>query len=230
MSDAGKIMLGTDGNPLLSADGKIVLASDSTYPMWVGIGTSVQNYTRTAGGVRPYCSHSEIWGKSWNISVGLGGYWYEDNENNYSGARQGGSIVTIPEVDVPWARVKKIQIRATLTMFENDGGGAFSVPGETLYLTSKLNGSGGIPTGTTVLDDWDVQKTYYETAPTSDTVDITIETGGAEVSNVYLAMFFGTQSCSAPPPSTIYALFSYGFTAYGDWEEAVRLVYNLATA
>jgi hypothetical protein len=31
MSDAGKVLIGTDGNPLLSADGKIVLA-DNLYP------------------------------------------------------------------------------------------------------------------------------------------------------------------------------------------------------
>ena len=33
MSDAGKVMLGTGGNPLLSADGKIVLA-DVDYPIF----------------------------------------------------------------------------------------------------------------------------------------------------------------------------------------------------
>jgi hypothetical protein len=194
MSDAGKVMIGTDGNPLLSADGKIVLADD-LYPMWLS--PAVTEYARFADGddLSPpnSCPAADVWSASWG-STGYGGLgtWFfgisaDDSPGETSWVQQKGIVLTFGTDNIDWSRTKAIKIRMTV-----DGQ---SPSGLSVKVTTAKNITDGImPSGDTIRDSWTLAGTYQNDFG-SQTLEITHDTGGVKPDNVGIAAFFDVSTC-----------------------------------
>ena len=195
-------MLGTDGNPLRSADGKIVLADD-LYPM-----VPAQSY---------------IWGHRFGTPAGQWTAEWETVEAAYDleayytwGTQAGHSAFSIVmgTNTIDWARVKKI----TWTI-----PGYFEIQaGLTLKVTKSKNNS-TFPAGTVIRDDWDTVAEYTETTGIID-VSFTIEwdINGVEPTSLEFALMFTADEGSNDGAG--YA------SSYNTNYSQARIVYNLATA
>jgi hypothetical protein len=208
---AGKVMLGTDGNPLLSADGKIVLADD-LYPMTSGLGTSNEfaRYKENSSG----CALTDIWSRSFGDPIGWGAA--------FSGVSGGTSAAyhyvmqyILPEGSVDWARVKKIKVPVSLSW------SSFDDPPATMRITSSKNNS-TIPSNTDIRDVWDVAADFSELWEGSREIEVEWIIDGVKPDSIEIAMMPIADTC---------AVSGYSFLGLADYvPHLLRIVYNLATA
>jgi hypothetical protein len=219
MSDAGKVLIGTDGNPLRSADGKIVLADD-LYPMTVSI-DSVDFFWRAVYNATTSCPATDAWSLSW-VSTPEGGAYgaYADITGALSGTYwQAVAKITLAPNSIDWARVKKIQ----LPMEFQWGARAGDTDGWEAKITTAAD-AGTIPSGYGVLDSWYLSNTFAVGDPSSwEEKKIEWEINGVEPTYLFFASFIDIDTCGQigkarfdvqEPSST--------------WS-APRLIYNLAT-
>jgi hypothetical protein len=228
MSDAGKVLLGTDGNPLLSADGKIVFADD-LYPMWFN--PSLALYGRRAEGydMAPpnSCPAADVWNAEWFAGTDAETL-FEINTNGAgesSYVQHTGMILTFPDNDVVWSRTKAVKIGLNIDVVN----GSFPT-GMTLLITAALNPTDGImPDGVTVRDSWTTAKTY--TAAPDEAFWITIDTGGVKPDTIGIAAVWDVETCSLFSVTGVTALTGQ---LYANQQKAqptltCQAVYNLAT-
>ena len=165
---AGKVMLGPGGNPLLSADGKIVLADD-LYPM-VPTQSYIWGYR---GGTVP-----GQWDADWE-TYELG---FEPSANYYFGTGADHTAISIPigTNTIDWARVKKITWKIDAIYFD--------IPaGLTVKVTKSKNNS-TFPAGKAIRDDWDTVATYTEFTEGPLTIEWDID--GVEPTSLEFALMF----------------------------------------
>ncbi len=199
---AGKVMLGTDGNPLLSADGKIVLADD-LYPM---VPTQqVVKYLRQAEG--PPCAATAVWGVEWSVvdlPVMLANYFAY--ENGYSLARQMVLQVKFDGNSIDWPRVKKITVAIGLNHSRDE----YAAP---VRVTKAMN-TGTLPTDKTIRDTWE---TVFTNVDTGGLVEWIVD--GVEPESLEIAYMCDLDTCPLD-------LYLDGYLSNNPF----RIVYNLATA
>ena len=204
---AGKVMLGTDGNPLRSADGKIVLADD-LYPM---VPTQqVVGYGRTVLGSSG-CAASSIWSTAWGeLTTFVAGYYLKITPYTY--AWQSGIQIKFNGNAIDWARVKKITLSVTpFISFDT----AEVMAGR---ITKSMNNS-EFPAGTVIRDDWETVYTTSDTGPLLIEWDV----NGVEPTSLEVAVCLDGDTCPVFG-KTIFALNDDGGSG-----PSVRIVYNLAT-
>ncbi len=205
-------MLGTDGNPLLSANGNIVLADD-LYPM---VPTQqVVGYTRVAELVKPECAAVAIWDAVWG-DAGVGYALTEYNavdDNSY--ASQGVMQVTFDNNSIDWSRVRKLTLVVSLS-------GGFSGGTSGRITVSKNNVTP--PTGKTIRDTWETLFSFAESFnPILRTLEW--EINGVQPDSLEVAVCIDDDTCPSEDKSAaLVASIQRPFTL-----EPVRIVYNLAT-
>ena len=217
---AGKVMLGTDGNPLRSADGKIVLADD-LYPM-VPVFT-VQRFYRAFLYDEGVCPASEIWEMVWNNAIDAdydGAYLSVDSTAN-GFCWQNVTQITIGANTIDWARVKGVYCDRTLL----DMSVAGDTAGWNLKTTTAKN-TGTIPTGTTIRDSWDVSNTIDMNTPVA-TTRVKWDIDGVEPTTLEFAEFIDISTCGQVG-GAFYLVYSPSEAPYSNAQP--RLIYNLATA
>jgi hypothetical protein len=210
--NAGKVLLGADGNLLLGAAGKVVLADD-LYPM-VPTQQDLYFYRTTGKIYLPDYAAPLVWALPWSSASGANApsiTWWAFSTPNYSGATQTVCQTTfdIAEGDtdpIDWPRVKKItQVVRTFNI-----NGSYA---PTLRITKAINIS-SVPDSYGIRDDWTlVQDLGYQ----GSYVDIKIEwvIDGVKPDNIAYALAY-TAEGNIPYNA------NGGNTRY-----PVRVVYNL---
>jgi hypothetical protein len=205
----GKVLLGTDGNPLLSADGKIVLASDSTYQsrqVW-----PYTDYRRLRSSTLPADAIADIWGGAWGTSGTTGAQHTVSSPTVI--ARHWVRQYTPPSIDnVDWARVKKISYQLYLSWSRK-----VSVPP---MAVTKSQGNSTIPTNTDIRDVWDVAASFDTAWTGGQLTKVEWIVDGVRPDSVEFAVIPTSTSCGTYDG----ALTWYTNITYLD------IVYNLATA
>ncbi len=215
---AGKVMLGTDGNPLRSADGKIVLADD-LYPMVPN--HTVTRYSRLVEYDDGVCSASDIWGRSWFVDDGtnstIGGFFgadlrVDDATNGY--CWQGVTQITIGTNAIDWARVKSIKVKVDWAWFPD-----LKKAGWDCKVTRAMN-TGSLPEDTSIRDSWTAVQTF--TSATADgTLYVEFPINGVEPTSLEIAFFIDISTCGDTGEVLFY---------HTSGPQSPRLIYNLATA
>jgi len=206
--NAGKVLLNADGNPLLGAAGKIVLA-DNLYPM-VPIQQPYYFYRVTGQIYLPDYAAPLIWTLPWSSASGASQpslSWWAYTTPNYSFARQTVVQTSFEDSDnIDWPRVKKItQVVRTFNI-----NGSYA---PTLRITKAIN-IDSVPSGYGVRDDW----TLVQDLGYSGNVDIKIEwiIDGVKPDNIAYAVAY-----------TAEGNFPYDALG-GNTRYPARVVYNLA--
>jgi len=208
---AGKVMLGPDGNPLLSADGKIVLADD-LYP--ISLAHTYDPFFRRVDYVYPGCAITEQWNVDFGASMSneLQAYYIVNSEQ--STGVNCAARYNISENTIDWARVAKVEVFGTLFATA-----WIAWPeGLTCKITQSKNNN-PIPNGSTVKDSWDTAATF--TAAGVYPVKVSWDVNGVEPTSLEIALMFDADTC---------ALESDLYVQYNPSGVGVRIVYNLATA
>jgi hypothetical protein len=201
---AGKVMMGTDGNPLLSADGKIVLADD-LYPMVPNL--SFRSFWRES-------TISGQWTADWESEDGEASIW----SMYYTGdgadtARNMVYSFMIGSNSIDWARVAKMVFRIDAVGYNWWTSGLI-----TKITNSKDNST--MPSGRAIRDDWNLVATYTDDVVSS--LDVVWDISGVEPSSLEFAVSMEAEPETAP----VWAEF---FTFNWGWAPKPRIVYNLAT-
>jgi hypothetical protein len=211
MSDAGKVMIGTDGNPLLSADGKIVLADD-LYPFIPN--HTIARFERNIVFADAVCPASEIWSKAWITATGSFGGYLDVRDATHGFCTQGVSQITIGTNAIDWARVKSIKVQVDWAWFTG-----IKKAGWDCKVTTAMN-TGSLPADTTIRDSWALAKTV-----TSDdangTFYVEFAIDGVEPTSLEMAFFIDISTCGDTGEAYLVLTNQY----YGP-----HIIYNLATA
>jgi hypothetical protein len=216
---AGKVMLGTDGNPLRSADGKIVLADD-LYPMWLNPSLATHGRYNIGYDEVLTCPAADVWNELWagqgvDANFGMGAY----GTGEYSWVQQHGIILTFSDSGVDWSRTKAVKIGLDIAT------GNFPA-GMTLRITASKNITDGVmPAGKSVRDDWTTIKTY--TSTTEESFSFTIDTNGTQPDTVGIAAVWDVDTCPLSPGGGWEYFECYGYLVAS---LPVQVIYNLATA
>ena len=184
MSDDGSVMIGTNGEPLLSADGKIVLADD-LYPRVPAFTISYFNrqHYKSWGG----CINTEIWAKDWSSGFRsphafvYKGDWDGGSFNSRCGHSIHQRLFTVND-QIDWTRVVAIRHHLNIS-----GGGSFR-EGPFTCRWSQNTGS-VMPGGTGVLS--------WTDAGTGKVV-VDQMCNGVKPDSFEYAMFFPSQICDWP--------------------------------
>ena len=219
MSDAGKVMIGTDGNPLLSADGKIVLADD-LYPGTARIIKTVNTvaWFRDSIASVPACASSNIWSKDWSAIVVSGIRISTEYLVAVTGSRVTQCVIdfSLSDYEIDWSRVKSVI--ATCTEASPD-----TYPsGLTFRVSTAQNRTGAPPADTSIRDSWTLFADYTGTLP--GTIALKWDTNGANPGTLSAAMMVTADTCDITSSDII---TTYRFTT--GTEFLVTLIYNLAT-
>ena len=220
MSDAGKVLIGTDGNPLLSADGKIVLADD-LYPGTARIIKTVNTvaWFRDLELDAPSCAHSDIWAEPWSAINVSGIRMTTGYLVAVTGSRVTQCVIdfSLSDYEIDWSRVKSVV--ATCTESNPD-----TYPnGYTFRVTTAKNRTGAPPADTSIRDSWTLFADYTGTLP--GTIALKWDTGGVDPGTLSAAMMVTADTCDIESSAII---TNYHFTA--GTEFLITLIYNLATA
>lgn len=217
MSDAGKVLIGTDGNPLLSADGKIVLADD-TYPIKAMLKQAAYtSYDRFLAVSSPACASSDIWSNSWDLISSFGHiYFYYTEDGADSLVEQSVSIISLAEYTIDWARVKRVEVSFLLQE------PAVIPTGLTVRVTTS-KGVTSAPSGTDIRDTWTLLSDYTLTAPSE--IVVKWDTNGVDPGELAVAMMVTADTC-AIGSQAVYANY---YVNNGTTPFFARLIYNLAT-
>jgi hypothetical protein len=212
--NAGKVLLGADGNPLLGAAGKIVLA-DSLYPM-VPTQTLVK-YKREVyvDGLPPPCAAEDVWTSSWitNSSWAFGHCWYDMSKYGTL-VRQAIIQTSLSEGAIDWSRVKKLT--QTIRYYHLN-----YTAGYAARITSSKNNS-TLPEDTSIRDSWELCATIpANTQITSPGLTLELQwiIDGVRPDSVEFSISYDTDVCAS---STIATNIFVGVI------QPVRVVYNLA--
>jgi len=121
MSDEGKVLIGTDGNPLLSADGKIVLA-DALYKMRATASSATEYVRRSAytPNATPPCAINDVWEEEWRAPSGSeGGYasvlYVASGPTN--DAIQSVDVYSFSNLNVNFDRVQSLTVRVRVRSY-----------------------------------------------------------------------------------------------------------------
>jgi hypothetical protein len=213
---AGKVMLGTDGNPLLSADGKIVLADD-LYPMVPTQQSDI--YYRESSREDNVCSATEVWSVDWSTPwEGFGSASYRMSDT-WTITSQSVLQTKFAGNSIDWARVKKLTQSIYIFAYNY---------GETVWygrLTASKNND-VIPVGYTIRDTWDTKFTYVSDGVPASTifqgwVTVEWEINGVEPDSVECAVMLDDTTCSS-------SFFAGRIDSSVFGAGPIRVVYNLA--
>jgi len=121
MSDEGKVLIGTDGNPLLSADGKVVLA-DALYKMRATASSATEYVRRSIYYAdTPPCAINDVWEEEWRSPSGSseGGYavvLYRAGANA-NDAIQSVDVYSFSNANVNFDRVASLTVRVRVRSY-----------------------------------------------------------------------------------------------------------------
>jgi len=205
MSDAGKVLVGTDGNPLLSADGKIMIA-DNLYPI-----VPTQQRVSWWRDLLSYssCAAYDVWATDWTSNPNNSLYAsYQNNTGTFTVSIQMLYQFKFAGSGIDWTRVKKLTLPINLLLTGDAQNGR---------ITKSINNT-SLPSGKTVRDSWD---TVFTTADTGEHI-VEWEINGVEPTSLEIAIMFDGESCTLSGAS----LFELNT---GSGTPDIRIVYNLAT-
>ena len=206
--NAGKVLLGADGNPLLGAAGKIVLA-DSLYPM---VPTqTVNQYSRTIN--TSGCPSSEIWSVSWAPRT-VTPWIFTEKSRFYNGGVEETQCIQqfILENDsaIDWLRVKKLTCSGVTYRYS-------------AYVTwvpriTKSKNNSSFSADQAIRNSWDA---VSNVPPGVYPLSVEWVIDGVKPDSLEVALFFNEITCG-----NIDRTYRYdGPSAY---LQPVRVVYNLA--
>jgi len=216
MSDAGKVLIGTDGKPLLSADGKIVLADD-LYPM-VPTQQSVMYYREANLYDSAACAATDVWGVDWSILVpgSLRTFQSKNYRTNSEWTNTSQSLLQTKFVgnNIDWSRVKKLTQRIFIYAYSFSG----SV-GSGRVTASQDNDV--LPVSDAIRDTWGTQF-VYSSSGFQDWVTVEWEINGVEPDSVECAVMFDNATCAT-------SNYAGRIDSNQNVPGPVRVVYNLAS-
>ena len=205
-------MLGTDGNPLRSADGKIVLA-DELYPVrqtW-----NLQEYGRykyNASG----CALTDIWSLDFGTPTPFFAGALYGVYPSYSEAFHYVMQYSTTEDDyIDWARVKKIKLPILLSWSDTSD---LSPPN---FRVTRSTNNSTIPSGTTIRDSWSLVSDFNQTWEGGQETVIEWDVNGIKPDSIEIAIMPTADTC---------ATNGYNLIGLFDYPGPIQIVYNLATA
>jgi len=230
MSDAGKILLGTSGNPLTSADGKIVVA-DNMYPVRVSA-TTGNGYTRTVyytSSEGPPYAVSDVYSASWEEPSSIfarAKFTYAERAGAWQNvATQGMRRWSTPET-VEWARVAKVRtlVQVNMAGIDEDDEGILEV-----YAT--INATAPESNETPWLDDgWDLVASIDMAEGVEENQYYTWEfVPGSSAPVLWLAIAFQDTGASRTTGWITVEPFARFVRQAGSTTPSIFLTYNLAT-
>jgi hypothetical protein len=209
----GKVLLGADGNPLLGAAGKIVLA-DALYPMVPLQSTTAYRRHVYIASAPPPCAAEDVWDAAWyaHSTWNIG---YCDYDISVYGTYVHQALIQTlidPDSTIDWPRVKKLtqQIRYAHLNY---------VAGYSARITASQDNA-TLPEDASIRDSWSLGAAISsEITYPGTTLTLQWIIDGVRPDSVEFAIMFDTDVCASPTVATNISIYDIS---------PVRVVYNLA--